>query len=73
MLKATLAVLAVSLAVVGCGISSDRLVIEERVFQNDGRQSAGNATLAESLRKAKPLVDLTRPDTARATMGSESR
>ncbi len=73
MLKATFAVLAVSLAVVGCGISPDGLVIEETVFQNDGRQHAGNATLAESLRKAKPLVDLTRPDTARATMGSESR
>ena len=58
MLKAVIAALTMSLAFTGCGTSPDRPLTEETVFENDRRQSAGNAALARSLREAKPLVDL---------------
>ncbi len=52
----TAVLLAVTLA--GCGTFPGRPLIDEAAFQNDRRQSAGNAALARSLREAKPLVNL---------------
>ncbi len=59
MSKVTVAALAVSLTLTGCSTSPDRPLTEEVVFERDRRQSAGNTSLARSLRETKPLVDLT--------------
>ena len=56
--KSAVIILALGLALAGCSPLSSHRPTGKSTSQDDIRLSTGNATLAESLEKAKPLVDL---------------
>jgi outer membrane protein assembly factor BamE (lipoprotein component of BamABCDE complex) len=57
-LKLAIIILALGLALAGCSPLRSPTPTGKSTSQDDIRLSTGNATLAESLEQAKPLVDL---------------
>ena len=56
--RTTILILAMGLAVSGCSALGSHTRIAKTPVEKDIKLSTGNATLAESLEKSKPLVDL---------------
>jgi uncharacterized protein YceK len=56
--KTTIFILAIYLAVGGCSALRSHTNASKPPVEKDIRLSTGSSTLAESLEKAKPLVDL---------------
>jgi predicted component of type VI protein secretion system len=57
-LKTAIIILTMCLAFAGCSSLRSYTLTGKSTVEDDIKLSTGNATLAESLEKAKPLVDL---------------
>ena len=62
MLKAIVVILAMSVAFIGCGKYLKETIGLTSELEKERQQSAGNASLAESLLEVKPPVDLNKTD-----------
>ena len=62
MFQPIIIILAVSLTLVSCGTLVKDSISLSPNYEEEKQQSAGNASLAASLHKAKPLVDLNKTD-----------